>query len=220
MFSNLSWRWGLFGLVIVMVVAIEFLITGLLRTQNQKLLRELDHIRSESALYREMGYGGIIHNFKNYVLRDEEIYAERVALLAQQIDTRIETLNAAASEFGLDIEYRLTQQMIDAYLERVSVVEEMRANGQTAQQIDQVVRYDDSTALAEVFENELVISNRIESDLIAVQTISFVQTLLTTILSVLALILITLLLEKRRHNDIKKLSAMYNQNISKSPGRL
>lgn len=202
----------MFGVLAAMVVAAELVITSVLRFQSERLIGEIAVVRHESSqLYKDIGYGGIIHDFKNYVLRDEAVYAERVRELAQRVDQRIALLDRAADQFGIEVDYSATGEMVDAYSSRISVIGQMRSDGHTAEEIDSIVGYDDRPAIDEILENEILMTRRLESDVSVIQMISLSQTIITTLLSIIVLILVTLLLERRRRHDLTKLKLSYDE---------
>lgn len=101
----------------------------------------------ESAI----GYGGMIHHFKNWVLRpDDDSY--RVAAIASAnralgILDEIEQVNRSVDiEVSLEAEHRTIRD----YLAAIDVATEMHGAGATAREIDAAVRIDDAAALADL----------------------------------------------------------------------
>ncbi len=98
-----------------------------------------------------MGYGGLIDNFKNFILRpDEQQYAEGALESAEKALRLLQRLEVELSALLEKAELTNTREAIAAYRARVSVVAEMNAAGATSREIDAVVRYDDRPALQEV----------------------------------------------------------------------
>ncbi|MBF0453245.1 MAG: nitrate- and nitrite sensing domain-containing protein [Magnetococcales bacterium] len=101
-----------------------------------------------ASLYEEMGYGGAIHQFKNYVLRGSERYYQA---FNQRYERLMETLDAYDLIVGLSPR---EQQAIQAirntiirYHEARSKVAEMLKAGSDAKEIDGVVKIDDRSAI-------------------------------------------------------------------------
>lgn len=99
-----------------------------------------------SELQQRIGYNGLIHNFKNYLLRKEERY-----LSAATIDASL-TLDSISKLRSLphtDEELRALEtirKVVEQYQERMVDVERGVAKGLTAEQIDKVARVDDNNA--------------------------------------------------------------------------
>ena len=104
-----------------------------------------------SRLERRIGYGGLIHDFKNYVLRpDEDRYRRDAHENARRALAHLERLNANAAEFGIDARLERTREMIESYAARLERVRELASNGRDPGFIDERVRFDDAPALEEV----------------------------------------------------------------------
>ncbi|MCP5366251.1 MAG: diguanylate cyclase [Hyphomicrobiales bacterium] len=100
-----------------------------------------------AGLQGSLGYGGMIHNFKNFVLRGEA--ANRQSLRrdlrrAEDLVARYRTLELSPDEaFAL----KRISTVIAEYREKFAVAEGMVDHGARAEDIDQVVRIDDEPAL-------------------------------------------------------------------------
>ena len=95
-----------------------------------------------------MGYGGLIQNFKNYVLRGDTRYAERAT---ENWTTLSQQLDAYAALPGVDKEERQALAAIRAVAERyhrhLAEVGRLWSAGKTPKEIDHVVKVDDGPAL-------------------------------------------------------------------------
>ncbi|MFG0263531.1 MAG: PAS domain-containing protein, partial [Rhodopirellula sp. JB055] len=102
-------------------------------------------------LEHELGYGGLIHNFKNYVLRpDEPRYYEHAVQNAAKATELIRELETIAQPPIHGVPLPETQRMVTEYSGQLQVVREMASNGATAREIDATVRFDDSPSLIEL----------------------------------------------------------------------
>ena len=100
------------------------------------------------ALHRAFGYGGLIHNFKNYVMRKSPRYAERA-------EANFADLTHAAEELqslGLGAEDRTALNAIVAtareYYDNIAVARRQFAAGQEPTEVDRWVKVDDTAAFA------------------------------------------------------------------------
>ncbi|MBT5660417.1 MAG: response regulator, partial [Rhodospirillaceae bacterium] len=104
--------------------------------------------RALNALRQSLGYGGMIHNFKNYVLRKDPT---RVGIInaylggAQAALARYEIQDTTEGErIALDN----IKQTLDAYSKATDLAQKMVREGKSTAEIDQLIRVDDSAALS------------------------------------------------------------------------
>lgn len=101
-----------------------------------------------SELHRSIGYGGFIHNFKNYVLRQDHNLLDRLRgdiEKTTQVITHYSALELNAKENQALLVIRQTLQM---YRDNLQVAELAVQRGASTHQIDKQVRIDDTQALA------------------------------------------------------------------------
>ena len=101
-------------------------------------------------LHDNLGYGGMIHQFKNYVLR-----GGRMRIVAVQ-EKLFDIMASLASYTALGITTREGSAiseifaMVQQYVNVVATAEKMAAEGATPREIDDVVKIDDGPALAAI----------------------------------------------------------------------
>ena len=100
-----------------------------------------------NRIHKHLGYGGFIHNFKNYVLRADEKYLER-------LDADTIEIFAAISEYrslNISDDERAALARLNAVVdEYVANVEHARiafAHGEESASVDQTVKVDDTPAI-------------------------------------------------------------------------
>lgn len=113
--------------------------------QNENSLQKVDAL---TQIYRHLGYGGFIHNFKNYVLRKEPRYLEAaqsdLSLAGKAIhDLRLVLLNPN-DQAALGI----LSNTLEEYNQNLFDVSMVIASGATAVQLDQVAKVNDMAALS------------------------------------------------------------------------
>lgn len=100
-------------------------------------------------LVRALGYGGAIHNFKNYVLRGD---ARCRAEVERSITQAEEIVSALRKEKELTEQEHAAlngiAMVIGKYRAALSVVAKLRGDGRNVREIDQAVKIDDGPALA------------------------------------------------------------------------
>lgn len=97
-------------------------------------------------IYREIGYGGAIHQFKNFVLRQTPDYAERFTDHYQRINHALDRLTALASpdERG---SVEAIRGVVEQYKVGLDKILTMVQAGHSIQQLDQAVKVDDTPAI-------------------------------------------------------------------------
>ncbi len=149
-----------------------------------------------SSLRDALGYGGMIHQFKNYVLRQDGPRIAKVLAKAAKAKADIETyrslgVNAAESKALDDI-----RAIVEAYGKAVTTVKYLAVDGKMAMEIDKVVKISDTPALngLNTLEREIAVANLIEgkhvSDVLAkitvLSNVSFGTTAILVVLLIVA----------------------------------
>jgi len=141
---------GLFLLGAIIIVANS--ISSLRTSQIQDIWLEFeldrnDRLRALIALRSELGYGGMIHQFKNYILRQKKSDSETVVssiggAKAELNRYKLLQLNAAEERAILQIENTL-----DKYQNALNLIHELIQQKKTEKQIDDIVKIDDFNTL-------------------------------------------------------------------------
>lgn len=111
-------------------------------------LEKESRIQAEVYNLREhIGYGGLIHNYKNYLLRGDEEYKRRLdddSINVQR--STIVLLSLLPTEKEREVLGDI-QGVIDEYFSMIKIISEMLADGSTPREIDSVVKVDDTPAI-------------------------------------------------------------------------
>ncbi len=157
-------------------------VAGSRRTNKARLL---------SAIYKDMGYGGAIHHFKNFILRHDHVLAGETN---QDFQDTLETiavysglvLNQAEKKALVDI-----RAAIDVYGRMIPVIDRLAKEGKTPEEIDHAVIVDDGPALAglSTLTREIAVevqskTSSVERSLGTVRKLADTQSLVTVILMV------------------------------------
>jgi len=153
--------------LLLVSVAVIFLVVAVLSYKYIAPINPIWHSYQEEVVQKNillnhiqanLGYGGAIHNFKNYVLRGKDKYYQRTISKLDEVDrlvaryralgylTKGEEAGVAAIE-GMGKEYRTA----------VARVRQMVAEGRTPAEIDTAVKIDDGPALEamqKLFDNK------------------------------------------------------------------
>lgn len=98
------------------------------------------------SLSAHLGYGGFIHNFKNYILRGQPSYAEAAAADLNAVASDLDVLDAELSDAELLAAVAQIRRTFDEYGDRLRRAIAERGT-MTSEQIDALVKVDDAAAL-------------------------------------------------------------------------
>jgi PAS domain S-box-containing protein len=99
------------------------------------------------TLHRHIGYGGFIHNFKNYVLRRDAKYRQRIEVDLQAISEVLDRLDEVLVVAEDDRALAVIRATFDEYRRNYLASQSMVDRGDTPTAIDAVVKVDDGPAL-------------------------------------------------------------------------
>ncbi len=96
----------------------------------------------------QLGFGGAIHNFKNYVLRGSEKYVGRTQDNIRELSTAVEKYRALTDVTEVELSaLRNIQSVANAYKTNLRKIQPLVQQGQSAKQIDAVVKINDRPAI-------------------------------------------------------------------------
>ncbi|WP_432472783.1 EAL domain-containing protein [Amphritea sp. HPY] len=144
-------------ITICLILLAIFVTIPLTNIRDQNLLitdawRTFDRNSSDKAhalksLRRELGYGGMIHHFKNHLLRDNEQYFENFLIKFGGVKSSIKiylSQNINSEEIAAIKEI---EAIIDQYYQASIQLKRYRISGLTVQQTDKLIKIDDRPAL-------------------------------------------------------------------------
>ncbi len=127
---------------------------------NQQVIRgdRLDRDTRELSdsllrLQAAAGYGGFIHDFKNYILRPKDVeYRIGAADSLERMKSELDNLEAIASRTGTPHDLSAVRKVVAEYSDALLRVDELVAQKYSAREIDARVRVDDTDAVGKVAE--------------------------------------------------------------------
>ncbi|MBT4590002.1 MAG: response regulator [Rhodospirillaceae bacterium] len=146
--------WVLFGVLVVSGGL--FVTSSLIAINNVSMITvawdKFEANRSQkattlNALHREIGYGGMIHQFKNYVLRQDQA---RIAFINAQLGGSTSVLARYRSLDLNKIERQAIEdikKVLDLYAKALIFAVDLTNQGKTPLEIDRLVRVDDRAAI-------------------------------------------------------------------------
>ncbi|UCH62876.1 MAG: ATP-binding protein [Fidelibacterota bacterium] len=137
------------------VITIVLLLFGLLMGARIMRLEGLwrDYHREATQKYRlmssiksHMGYGGFIHNFKNYVLRQDEQQIARIEQNKRDLITDIGEFRRLDLTPQEKVAIAHFEDVLREYIAKFELARQLTAEGRTPSQVDTQVKVDDTPA--------------------------------------------------------------------------
>lgn len=100
-----------------------------------------------SSLRGYLGYGGIIHNFKNYVIRKDESYRTRMMDQLTQFDAVMASYLSEPLPAAERRALETIRQTIEEYRAKLEIADRAVATNWPAERTDRLVRVDDTEAI-------------------------------------------------------------------------
>lgn len=166
------------------------------------------------------GYGGMIHNFKNYVLRQDEKYEQTLRIQSRFLLDAIETYQGAAPDMVEKEALKRIKHVVEEYSRNIEIIRNSIAQHKSAEQIDALVQVDDSDALQALIVLErhwldqrqrnlnTIVLALSDGDAL-VRSLAGVMVLLTALVGLIAMMIFTLVGNALRSNaaQLKELEA-------------
>lgn len=164
--------------------------------------KELSRLTSE--LNATIGYGGIIHNFKNYVLRRDDKYYTRIANGYTSFTGIISEMKSLKSITDTDREtLAVIEDTIGDYREMSDIVKTMKDSGASVHELDSIVKINDTPALEAIATLEQsftvyaeVAQSKLNTNINEVLFITVILVMLILITSMATLLLLYKILSK------------------------
>lgn len=122
--------------------------------------KEIDHLKQGIIHHSErnellnrlqdfFGYGGLIHNFKNYLLRSNQKDLERFNVASQESLKVISSMRNLTGISADDLNHlNALKIIVHKYMDQMSLMQQLKSKGLTIKEIDKQVAVDDTPALA------------------------------------------------------------------------
>ncbi|MES0879839.1 methyl-accepting chemotaxis protein [Roseibium sp. SCP14] len=133
------------------------------------------HADSLIELRDHLGYGGMIHQFKNYVLRKDAARQQKVIAAADAAKAAIATYRKLPLSPQEVASLRDIEATIDNYVAAAGTVSRLALEGKSSTEIDQIVKIDDGPALASL--QQLLLSSGKAADASQQQLLSSINVL-------------------------------------------
>lgn len=150
---NMKTKHMTFISVILFFITLESLITLDHIAKERKLHADQKSVFDEFILLQnDIGYVGLIHNFKNFILRPDQVqYRDAAILNYKNANARITNLAWFGDQLFGEISLDNTKAMLTAYKAHLDDIPEYIRQGLSAREIDDLVIYDDMPSKNEIY---------------------------------------------------------------------
>ena len=178
------------------------------RHKTEALLSATEElVLKQAELEAHLGYGGLIHNLKNAVLRPTETnYLTRAQQHLEQAQLSLNTLQQGLERHNIAVSLEGTSEMIAAYGQRIRDTKTLITQGMKPQEIDASIRYDDRPALEELTLLRTVIADFTSSSVRQIQRLAQIFSLLSVITVTVPFFVLLILQNRARLRRVEALS--------------
>ena len=209
--------------LIIGILFISIMGLGLLRNTKslgRNLTNFIENTHNTNYLMMEIaqtiGYGGIIHDFKNYVLRNQDKYYDRIVSKYEKLLVHTNQLKEVETLTTEDIHN--INQIIDTikeYRDMADVILEFNKNeGITAEDRDKIVKISDGDAISAIITLEKTFGDRATLEISILQKSLLFTQALTTISVIILIVFIAILLlflYKNLSKQLKHIATVTNK---------
>lgn len=201
-----AWRNAGPSVIVALVLAALFAAAIVYGTrQRAHLSRSLGDLPGLTiALSEAIGYGGMIHNFKNYVLRGDPALADAARADHDRAVALLGRIEAVSRELAISLPLYRLREVLEDYGENLELAVALTARGLAPSEIDAKVRIDDTGALSEIVAAEQAVAAAIRREL---DEVALRQNLLLGLLIVTIAVALTLSRARRRRIQAAALRA-------------
>lgn len=197
-----------------MTLAIKYhdyrLIRDIHKKQVETLEKKFEHLLN---LEKTIGYGGAIHNFKNYVLRRQKHKLAQAKGQFQSALLILEKLDKLEGhEYASKIALIEIRAMVNSYLRSIEIAEEKHLESLSSSALDKLVKVDDTAAILNL--NFLIEKTNVQKDhygevLLRKGQESSYLLFFVELLSLVALYTLISFIKKRTRNHQRELESTY-----------
>jgi PAS domain S-box/diguanylate cyclase (GGDEF) domain len=221
LFAELEKLFSSNGIILILVIlltitmnAVSFVSIKWLQTEwadEYSLYETKDKLYFD--LYRESGYGGFIHHFKNTVLRNDEVPLKYLSDNYQAITQNLTALQNMATSPEEKRLIRQIEETFQEYWEKLPILEQAVRENWSAEKTDRLVKVSDRAALQALDElvkvNQQLFNASFDKNQALIDNVRFYQTLSLTVLLLLSLLLLLFL--KRKAGLVKKVQSLQKE---------
>lgn len=148
--SRMVFLWAIFGALAVMSVVFQIWLQEIRKDTRADINLFAEKLPGSIFEFeRSIGYSGLIHHFKNFVLRpDEEKYHLSALRSFEQAEVQLNLLEELAEQAKVQLDADTIRETLEQYRNHLELVVEASGRGLSPTEVDDYVRIDDGPATA------------------------------------------------------------------------
>ena len=203
----------IFFITLEVLIALDYIVK-----QQDMLKKRTTIYQSLIELQNQIGYVGLIHNFKNAILRSNNDSYLKKALINQKIAYKqIIILEKQGQEILGSLTFHQTRTMLNAYKKRINELPKLIKQGFTIQELDTQLRFDDEPSHSEIETISLKMFKQLDnqfSTLLFRSLYAALFTLLALLVTLVAIIRYYFLEHQQALKESEKLNRTMKENKS------
>lgn len=114
---------------------------------NQTLANLIIQKEQINEIYQAFGYGGFIHDFKNYILRGDEKYFTSLSKNRDKVLQQLNLFSRQAKSNRMKLQVKLITKAVNSYYDKAKDVQSLIESNKSVKEIDSLVKIDDTEYL-------------------------------------------------------------------------
>lgn len=201
----------LFFITLEVLIGLDYIVK-----QQEMQEQRIRIYQSLIELQNQIGYVGLIHNFKNAILRSKEKTYLQNALLNHELALKqVNILEKQGQKILGELSLTQTRIMLNAYKKRLDQLPPLLAKGYSPLQLDILFRFDDEPSHTEIENTSSRILNQFDNQASTVlyrSLIAALFTLFALLFTLIAIIRFYFLEHQHALQESKKLNTAMKQN--------
>ena len=207
--------------LLLFLITLEALIAlDYLAQEKEMRIKRIEIYQTIIELQSQIGYVGLIHNFKNYMLRPQQTnYRDRAIVNFKMASKQVASLESMGGDLIGDFRMPETRNMLNAYKDRLDRLPELIMNNVSARELDQFVKFNDLPS-----RNEIELIFRQFSDALNTKATSVLYSSLIACLVILIFLIVTISLMIRslfkEQREALEISKKFNTELEENKAQI
>ena len=144
----------IFGIIVSILSLVAFINTAIVRYDqvNSKWQTfndsETQIVKAALKLNAYFGYGGMIHHFKNYVIRGDKYYLQALEIKLKNVGSELDELSSYLNSEKELAALHVLEKVLKEYTNKIIIIGQMHDNMDEISAIDKAVKINDQDAIA------------------------------------------------------------------------
>jgi signal transduction histidine kinase len=198
---------------LLFLVFFEVLIAfGYVAKQNDMSEQRTSIYNSFIELQNQIGYAGLIHNFKNFILRPEnKEYQDKAINNYLNAMVELDKIETIGTNIIGKLEMQHTREMLTAYKSRLELLPSLLSKKLSARELDSYVNYNDEASHSEIKSTTALVTIELESQILDFRSRSLKSSFIILIALLITVIFIIRFFFKEQRQALQRSNAANNE---------